>query len=125
MPTATSYGDSLLTGMGSYSLTFKYWWHIPVPEEVQHHTLLHKKKNLDGRLISINVLEFEMVIINYIAALHVVTTSNMTHNPSNASKCQGQCISVKLDIKYLPKIKNRSTSSLFLLFIADKFASGY
>ena len=34
MPTATLYSDSLLTGMGGYSLTFKYWWHIPVPDEV-------------------------------------------------------------------------------------------
>ena len=78
MPTATSYGDSSLTGMGGYSLSFQYWWHIPVPEEVQQRTLLHKKDDKDGQLISINVFEFFTVIINYIAALHAVMTTNVT-----------------------------------------------
>jgi hypothetical protein len=32
-------------------------------------------------LVSINVLEFAMVIINYCAALHVVWTSPLTNNP--------------------------------------------
>ena len=81
LQTATSFGDSSLTGMGGYSLTLKYGWHIPVPEEVQRRTLLHKKDNEDGQLISINVLEFVMVIINYIAALHVVSTTSMTNDP--------------------------------------------
>ncbi len=43
-------------------------------------TLLHKKDNSDGRLISINVLEFVTIIINY-CALHVVTTTSATNNP--------------------------------------------
>ena len=81
MPTATSFGDSSLAGMGGYSLTFKYWWHIPVPEEVQQRTLLYKTNNEDGRLISINVLEFVTVIINYMVAMHVVTTTDITHDP--------------------------------------------
>ena len=45
MPTTPSYGNSSLTGMGGYSLTLKYWWHMSVPEEVQQQTLLHKKDN--------------------------------------------------------------------------------
>ncbi len=44
-------------------------------------TLLHKKDNSDGRLISINVLEFVTVIINYCASLHVVRTTSATNNP--------------------------------------------
>ena len=81
MPTAISYGDSSLTGMGGYSLSLQYWWHIPVPGSVQQRTLLHRKDNEDGQLISINVLEYVTVIINYIAALHVVTTTNVTVDP--------------------------------------------
>lgn len=54
---------------------------MPFPEEVKLRTLLHKKDNKDGKLISINVLEFVTVIINYIAALHVVTTTNVTNDP--------------------------------------------
>ncbi len=45
------------------------------------HTLLHKKDNSDGCLISINVLEFITVIINYCALLHVITTTSATNNP--------------------------------------------
>ena len=59
--------------MGGYSLEFKFWWHIPVPEAVQQRTLLFKADNKDGKLISINVLKFVTVIITYSASLHVVT----------------------------------------------------
>ena len=44
-------------------------------------TLLHKKDNKDGKLISINVLEFVTVIVNYIASLHVTTTTSIINNP--------------------------------------------
>lgn len=80
-PTAMSFGDSSLTGMGGYSLGMKFWWHMSVPEEVQRRTLLHKKDNSDGGLISINVLEFVTVIVNYLAALHVVTSTKFTADP--------------------------------------------
>ncbi len=40
-----------------------------------------KKANKDGRLISINVLEFVTVIINYCALLHVVTTTSASNDP--------------------------------------------
>ena len=81
MPSASSFGDSSLTGMGGYSLDLKFWWHLPVPEEVQQRTLLHREDNSDGQLISINVLEFVTVIIDYIASLHVITTTNFTADP--------------------------------------------
>ena len=81
MPTAIAHGDSSLKGMGGYSLEFKFWWHIPVPEEVQRRTLLFKADNKDGLLISINVLEFVTVIITYLASLHVVTTTTITNDP--------------------------------------------
>jgi hypothetical protein len=81
MPTFTSFGDSCLKGAGGYSTLLGYWWHIPFPKEIMQRTLLHKKDNSDGRLISINVLEFVTVIINYCASLHVVTTTSATNNP--------------------------------------------
>jgi hypothetical protein len=77
----TSFGDSCLEGAGGFSTLLGYWWHIPFPNEVKQHTLLHKKDNKDGRLISINVLEFVTVIINYCALLHVVTTTSTPNDP--------------------------------------------
>jgi hypothetical protein len=44
-------------------------------------TLLHKKDNSNGHLISINVLKFVTIIINYCALLHVVTTTSATNDP--------------------------------------------
>jgi hypothetical protein len=74
IPTFTTFGDSCLEGAGGYSLSLGFWWHLPFPEEVKLRTLLHKRDNADSLLISINVLDFVTVIINYCAALHVVLT---------------------------------------------------
>jgi hypothetical protein len=81
MPTFITFGDSYLKGARGYSLSLGFWWHLPFPEEVKLHTLLHKWDNANGRLISINVLEFVTVIINYCAALHMVLSTNPTSNP--------------------------------------------
>ncbi len=81
IPTFTTFGDSCLKGAGGYSLSLGFWWHLPFPEEVKLRTLLHKRDNADALLISINVLEFVTVIINYCAALHTVLTKKPTSNP--------------------------------------------
>jgi hypothetical protein len=81
MPTFTTFGDSCLKGAGGYSLSLGFWWHLPFSEEVKLRTLLHKRDNADGVLISINILEFVTVIINYCAALHMVLTKNPTSDP--------------------------------------------
>jgi hypothetical protein len=72
--TFTTFGDSFLEGVGVYSLSLGFWWHPPFPEEVKLHKLLHKRDNAEDLLISIKVLEFVTVIINYCAALHTVLT---------------------------------------------------
>jgi hypothetical protein len=81
MPTFITFGDSCLEGAGGYSLSLGFWWHLPFPEEVKLRTLLHKQDNADGGLISINILEFVIVIINYCAALHMVLSTNPTNDP--------------------------------------------
>jgi hypothetical protein len=80
-PTFTSFGDSCLEGAGGYCILLGFWWHIPFPEAVIQRTLKHKKDNKDGLLISINVLQFVTVIINYCAVLHFVTTTSTTDDP--------------------------------------------
>jgi hypothetical protein len=81
MPTATAFGDSCLEGVGGYSNSLGFCWHLPFLEKVIQQTPIHKKDNKDGLLISINVLEIVMVIINYYASLQVFTTKNITDNP--------------------------------------------
>jgi len=80
-PFAKTYGDSCLEGGGGYSLELKFWWHLEFDDDVIQRTLKHLKNNSDGQLISINVLEFVTVIINYCAALTVVTTECVTDDP--------------------------------------------
>ena len=74
----TTFGDSCLEGAGGYSTSLGFWWHLPFPDEIKSRTLLRKNNNKDGMLISINVLEFVTVIINYCAALHVVLGPRMS-----------------------------------------------
>jgi hypothetical protein len=81
MPAFITFGDSYLKGAGGYSLSLGFWWHLPFPEEVKLRTLLHKQDNADSRLISINVLKFVTVIINYCAAPHMVLSTNPTNDP--------------------------------------------
>ena len=64
-PTATAFGDSCLKGAGGYYISLGFWWHIAFPDKVIQRTLIYKKDNTDGLLVSINVLEFITVIINY------------------------------------------------------------
>jgi hypothetical protein len=58
-----------------------FWWHIRFPDEIIQRTLLFKSDNEDGILVSINVLEFVTVIINYCAALHIFWTTKITEDP--------------------------------------------
>ena len=51
------------------------------PIEVVLRTLKHLPNNKEGNLISINVLEFVVVIIDYCAALTVVMTRHVTDDP--------------------------------------------
>ncbi len=81
MPTTVAFGDSSLEGMGGYSFSLGFWWHLPFPEESIQQALTHKKDNKDGLLISINILKVVMVIINYCASLHVFTATNRTDDP--------------------------------------------
>ncbi|KAL7525487.1 hypothetical protein ACHAXR_003426, partial [Thalassiosira sp. AJA248-18] len=71
-----------LEGGGGYSIKLRFWWHLEFPLEVILRTLLHKKDNKDGLLISINVLEFVTVIVNYAAAYTVITTEDITDDPA-------------------------------------------
>lgn len=81
-PFAVTVGDSCLGGAGGYSITLGFWWHMEFPEAIKRRTLLFKKNNDEDDLISINVLEFVTVIINYCAALHIIQTSHVTDDPN-------------------------------------------
>lgn len=69
-PSFESFGDSCLFACGGFSLDLAYWWYIEWPKEIRQRTLKHfifkKKDPSTGELISINLLEFATIVINYI-----------------------------------------------------------
>ncbi len=73
--------DSSLDGAGGFLIACGYLWHIPFLDEVIQRTLCFRNNNDDGKFVSINVLEFVTVIINYCVTLHIVWTSPITDNP--------------------------------------------
>ena len=79
-PSAIAWSDSCLYAAGGYSTTMRFWWYIEWPEEVRKHTLIYIRNNKDGKLISINVLEYAAILINYAAAYHYYHNN---HDPSD------------------------------------------
>ena len=67
-PLGKTRGDACLHGGGGYSIKLRFWWHLAWPMPIVRRTKLHLENNKSGKLISINVLEFIAIIINYAAA---------------------------------------------------------
>ena len=71
-PSFSACGDACLYGGGGFSLDMKFWWHLKWPEEIKGNTKLFLSDNKSGKMISINVLEYATIILNYAAALTVL-----------------------------------------------------
>ena len=54
----------------------RFWWYLQWPASIRKYTLIYVKNNKDGTLVSINVLEYAALLINYAAAYHY-----FHHNP--------------------------------------------
>ena len=81
MAFAHSAGDSCLNRDGGFSIKLIFWWHILWPDKIQKRTKLSMNDNKNGKLISINVLKYVSIIINYCADLTVFLTSSPTGGP--------------------------------------------
>ena len=78
-PSASAWSGSCLFAAGGYSTDMKFWWYIAWPDKIKSHTLVYVRNNKDRRLVSINVLEYAALLINYAAAYHFYL-----HNPDPA-----------------------------------------
>ena len=72
-PSGVGYSDSCLHAAGGYSLDLGFWWYLEWPKNIQQQTLKFIYNDKDGKLVSINALEYASLIINYVAASHVLT----------------------------------------------------
>ena len=59
----------------------RFWWYFEWPESVRKHTLIYIRSNKDGTLISINVLEYAAILINYAAAIHYFNNNTEVADP--------------------------------------------
>jgi hypothetical protein len=69
-PSSRAWSDSCLYAAGGYSVDMGFWWYIKWPDEVRMRTLTFVRSNEHGQLVSINVLEYAGMLINYAAASH-------------------------------------------------------
>ena len=71
-PSGTAWSDSSLHAAGGFSYEMGFWWYIRWPDDIQERTLKFVSSDKDGTLITINALEYASLIINYVAATHVL-----------------------------------------------------
>ena len=79
-PTGVGHSDSSLDAAGGWSTDCSFWWYLEWSDEIRRATLRFHRKCKDRRLISINVLEYASLIINY-AAMSLYYRKNK--DPSN------------------------------------------
>ena len=72
IPSFSACGDACPYGGGGFSINMKFWWHLEWSEEIKGNTKLCLPDNKSGKMISINVLEYATIILNYTAALTVL-----------------------------------------------------
>ena len=80
-PFTIAAGDASLHGGGGFCLTLRFWWHLSWPKRVKRRTKLFIEDNSSGKLVSINVLEYLVVIVNFCAALTIYRTEAPTADP--------------------------------------------
>ena len=80
-PFATAAGDASLHGGGGFCLALRFWWHLSWPKRVKRQTKLFINDNSSGKLVSINILEYLVVIVNFCAALTIYHTEAPTADP--------------------------------------------
>ena len=66
-PDYQAWGDSSLDAAGGYSIDLGFYWHLSWPESIHSKSVrfFTRKAKFAGEIISINVLECIVVIINY------------------------------------------------------------
>ena len=80
-----TYRDASFDGSGGFSLGALFWWHLVWPMEVVHLTRRFIRDKNSKKLISINVLEFVAIIINYATALTYVIENPDSSDPHPVS----------------------------------------
>ncbi len=71
IPSYRSWGDASISAAGGYSSNLHFWWFLQWPKSITDFTIdkfMIPSHDKNGTLISINILEFVAIIINFIVA---------------------------------------------------------
>jgi hypothetical protein len=80
-PSAEGCSDACLEAGGGFSIKLRFIWFLTWPVDILYRTKKFLKNNKDGNFVSINMLEFISVILEYCAALTVFDTEDFTNDP--------------------------------------------
>ena len=81
MPYAQAWGDACLYGGGGFSIKLRFWWHLTWPQKITRKTKLFLKDDSNRDFVSINILEFVTIIINFAAALTALQEDGHPDDP--------------------------------------------
>ena len=78
-PDYQAWGDSSLYAAGGYSLDLNFYWYIQWPQSIQSKSIkfFKRKAKFQGEIISINLLEYIVIIINYAISSHLFSSNNL------------------------------------------------
>ena len=91
-PDFAAWGDSSLSQADSFSHDLKFWWYWKWPDSIQARTLsaYRLKAKIDDKLISINLLEYAVVITNYAITTQIMDSKNPNnHQYQSLLNCTG------------------------------------
>ena len=72
MPSGIGYSDSCLHAAVGYSLDLVFWWYIEWPPSIRNRTLRFVFSDENGKLVTINALEYASLIIKYVSAKYIL-----------------------------------------------------
>ena len=80
-PDFQAWGDASLHAAGGYSIDLQFYWYLTWPESIQSKTLkfFKRKAKYNGEIISINLLEYVVIIINYAICSFIYKSKQLGH----------------------------------------------
>ena len=73
------WGDSSLDAAGGFSIDLGFYWHYTWPDSIRTKSVrfFKRKAKFDGEIISINLLEYMVIIINYATSSFLFKSHNL------------------------------------------------
>ena len=123
MPYASAWGDACLYGGGGFSLKLQFLWHFTWPKKIKQKTKLFLSDDSNKDFVSINVLEFVTIIINFAAALTALEVDGHLDDPHPVLLNFADNMSAVRSTNHYCKgsMKARALGLLFCCLLANSF----